>query len=294
MHKSIGILFCCALLWGCETVIDVDPPDYTPELVVNSFFSPDSVWSIHVSRSAPILDAELNQEQSWVENAVVEVLEAEQRVATLTYRGRGVYRAADEKPVGGKTYTVKVQAPGFTPVEATDTLPVASEFSNVRTSDGGFTEEGTPLTRLQVDLVDPAHQTDHYFLSVLASDPSSGWTTSSFFISDDPVLRRGEDLLDDESSFYIGRFFSDAQFQGETYTLTLDVPEAGIFGGDTHIVQLSHVSPAFFRYDQTRRLQDDTKDNPFAEPVPIFTNVEGGLGIFAGITPEEVIRFTKP
>ena len=43
----------------------------------------------------------------------------------------------------------------------------------------------------------------------------------------------------------------------------------------------------YYKYNYTRDLQASTEDNPFAQPVQVFDNIEGGLGIFAGYNQVE-------
>ena len=45
------LFFLILLCLGCETIIEVDAPEYNSEPVVTSFFSPDSTWSATVHKS---------------------------------------------------------------------------------------------------------------------------------------------------------------------------------------------------------------------------------------------------
>ena len=47
-------------------------------------------------------------------------------------------------------------------------------------------------------------------------------------------------------------------------------------------VILQSVTESYYRYFATQSLQNNTSGDPFAQPVQVFTNVENGLGIFAG------------
>jgi len=46
--------------------------------------------------------------------------------------------------------------------------------------------------------------------------------------------------------------------------------------------ELLHVTEDFYRYQQSIRLQQENDGNPFAQPVQVFSNVQGGYGLFAG------------
>lgn len=51
--------------------------------------------------------------------------------------------------------------------------------------------------------------------------------------------------------------------------------------GTTLIVRISNLSNSFRRFQQTAHLYAINRDNPFAEPAEIYTNVDNGYGIFA-------------
>lgn len=43
----------------------------------------------------------------------------------------------------------------------------------------------------------------------------------------------------------------------------------------------------YYQYNYTRDLQASTDNNPFAQPVQVYDNIKGGLGIFAGYNQVE-------
>ena len=54
--------------------------------------------------------------------------------------------------------------------------------------------------------------------------------------------------------------------------------------GDTAIVTLYHIDEIYHDFLETYEEAFFANGNPFAQPVQIITNVEGGLGIFAGLS----------
>ena len=50
----------------------------------------------------------------------------------------------------------------------------------------------------------------------------------------------------------------------------------------TIIVTLRTVSEDFYNYKITGSLHDNSSDNPFAQPVNVYKNIDNGFGIFAG------------
>ncbi|MGB3076314.1 MAG: DUF4249 family protein [Chitinophagales bacterium] len=46
------------------------------------------------------------------------------------------------------------------------------------------------------------------------------------------------------------------------------------------MVELTSTDRSTFLYNESLRIQNNTEGNPFAEPAPVFNNIEMGYGIF--------------
>src|SRR6185295_1214516 len=85
MH-SILILI-PSILIGCGPIrIDDDLPNKTGQVCVNGLFTPDSVWSVTVTKSRNVLDADVFSPFQRIEDAQVEIWEEDVPNATLVYR----------------------------------------------------------------------------------------------------------------------------------------------------------------------------------------------------------------
>jgi hypothetical protein len=58
-------------------------------------------------------------------------------------------------------------------------------------------------------------------------------------------------------------------------------------------VELRTISEEYYRYQSTLARQLIVRQDPFAEPVTIFNNIEGGYGNFSGFT-QEITSFDFP
>jgi len=76
-----------ALLSACETVIEIDPPDYDSELNVGRKFSPDSVWIARITATIPIGNRPTNQSYILLKNATAMVHEGDVLVDQLIHDG---------------------------------------------------------------------------------------------------------------------------------------------------------------------------------------------------------------
>ena len=94
----------------------------------------------------------------------------------------------------------------------------------------------------------------------------------------------------EDNSAYTNLFTSPLLLQDET--LFDEQGNVAFVPGDTIDLSSMHVllrtvSNAYYEYGFTRDLQASVEDNPFAQPVQVFDNIEGGLGIFTGYSQQE-------
>lgn len=113
------------------------------------------------------------------------------------------------------------------------------------------------------------------------------------FRVDDPALYRGDldEVLYGNEGFLSNRTFDDGAFDGRPLTFDVEAERApegeGAYPAET-FVRLDALSPRYAEYARARRLAEEAEGNPLAEPVSLPTNVEGGLGIFAGRAGRQV------
>ncbi|MDQ2656313.1 MAG: hypothetical protein M3Y60_02750, partial [Bacteroidota bacterium] len=88
MRKLIPVIV--LLLISCEVMVDVDIPLEKQQVTVNSFFNPDSLWTVQLSLNRHVLDSQPFQE---IDDAQVILYEGLDPVDTLTNIGRGVFRS---------------------------------------------------------------------------------------------------------------------------------------------------------------------------------------------------------
>ena len=78
----------------------------------------------------------------------------------------------------------------------------------------------------------------------------------------------------------------DENFDGQNYSLTFSVinyaelKDLDLFGE----IRLVNTSEAYFNYLKSFNMYQRAINNPFATPVQVYSNVNDGMGIFAGGT----------
>ena len=286
-------------LTACEQVIRPDLPEHTPRMVLQAFFTADSTWTAYVGRSAGILES-LPLSEWTLAGATVELLEGDRVVGELRFLDQSKLYVLDQNPLeAGRSYSLRVSAPGFATIRATDTIPMPVAAS-ADTHAAGTRSAGEDRPKpnhvpfvIQVEIQDPPGETNYYQISVHYYD---GPVRREFFFSTrDPSIMGASDS--EESPFeeegWHGRapFFKDTLFDGQTHEIELTEVIQPVFPSDPStvsayrnklFVQVLHISEDYYEYHKTGLLHEETRENPFAEPLSVHGNVENGYGIFAG------------
>ncbi|MEM6647430.1 MAG: DUF4249 domain-containing protein [Bacteroidota bacterium] len=294
MRYLVPLLLVCGL--GCETIVDVDPPAHTPQLVAQGVFAPDSEWAVRVMQTVPFTAEEGSIP---VEDATVEVFVDDARVAALAPSDSGTYVGPATTLLPGQRLTLRVAAPEAAPVEGTDTVPIAppiADFADQRTASAASRRV---VRQLGLTLDDPADSAQQYGLFIAQLRVEETRSTGQFKLLDPTVFPFESDepafgnallrLLDDDTPTYRGAFFTDEHFDGQRHTLDLrlqyDLPNPAndvVIHRAFALVVLS-ASDHFYRYWQTANEQLVSGASPFSEPLRVHSNMDNGVGIFAGV-----------
>ena len=282
------LLFLVIVGLGCESAVEFPGAPFRSELVVTSEFSAESPWIVIVQRTVGF-DEVVTFPVS-VENATVTIEGNDGSRVELEHKGGGFYHSNCCKAHAGVTYQLQVEADGFEAVTAIDRLPEPVYIKDVRRT--SVAAELGPATRLEVDFEDVGGTHNFYELSILLD---SHWYEVPFTVRNADLQDQLRDyafndiLVPDLYTVYVRSvLLHDQPFDGQALGLVLDTdpyyPLEEI-GGEISF-KLRAVSEAYYRYRHSQRQQDNTRSNPFAEPVELRSNVTGGRGLFAGYAPE--------
>ncbi len=289
MKKFIKINALILLFFtGCETVVEIDIPVEAPSLVINSTLAVDSLIKIHISKSKHILGS---VPFDVVDGAVVTILENETLLTTLVNSTNGWYIAADYKPKKGSTYNIKVEKEGFD----TATAQVYIPLDTVKILSAKLESENTIL---KVNFKDDNDKTNYYEIFVTKSyyDYSYDYSTSSPVLIDStfnsfPIsIESNDPSLEEYQNYGQSIFFNDAFFNGQTYTMNLDIFDYDDSQNSSppsqskpvYKVYINNTSKSYYLHELSTLLKKWNTDDPFAQPVTVFNNIENGFGIFGG------------
>ncbi|MBC8047498.1 MAG: DUF4249 domain-containing protein [Fimbriimonadaceae bacterium] len=299
IHFSLFILL---VFSSCQKTVYFDVETQENKLVVNSFIGPESGAIADVSLSLAPLD--YDEYPEYITNATLQLFKNEILIANYTYN-ETLYKytidnsltAANE----GDVFKVIASVPGKETVSAITTIPEKVEIENIHIADTIelinheviydslgypiFTEDTIPYYKIEIEFTDPAGE-NYYNLITTYEDASASGNVC--FTTNDPVYTLGDEFSfgDSENDFYTvcdNAYFSDITFNGTKKILTVYLIQVdGVFFDDPkYIFTLQHVSSEYYKYFSTVNLQNGGTDNPFAQIVTVFSNIEGGFGIFS-------------
>ncbi|MFY9151488.1 MAG: DUF4249 domain-containing protein [Prolixibacteraceae bacterium] len=318
MKKYIFLSLILFAAWACTKTIEFDDNGVGNLIVLNSIIYPDSCVSGNISQSTSILKG--NRYGGFIDGTV-ELYENGNKVGQMNPLF-GKFRFPEIKPKAGNTYRIVVIS-GGKQAEAETTMPEKAEIVSVDTTTIS-NEWGGKSLNCNIKFHDSG---DEDFYRIIITDESMIRLTnlrdsvkfryfvyrySSTINSDDPVFKSvynnfGTDILDMGPDNMYG-IFPDDYFQGKEYSIqTLTSVFSHEYDGyptdnltyfnhqvySRKIIQIQKLSKSFYNYMKYLRLYSFYRDDPFAEPVPVYSNIENGAGIFGSFNDEAKFTMEK-
>ena len=294
---------------GCRKYLDFEGEDLQPRLVLYGLAEADSLITVYLSNSRGVIDP---GPLAAITNGQVRVFDGQGNLLEeLQHVGEGIYRGSQPIAVGSEL-VLRAEAPGLGAVRTADRVPLAVPIQQLDTvtfvtSDPGSGFE-VPTLEITFTIADPGDRRNFYLLEGFVGqryfieqvfDPVSGtfvndtielaepfWSRANFSTTD-LVLTSEMDMGPDESRVFFRRvIFRDDVFNGSTRSFRVRLES--IFRPGSLDFRLVSISESAFLYYRTLERYAFAQGDPFAEPVQVFTNVEGGLGIWAGTNTEQV------
>jgi hypothetical protein len=295
-------------------VVDVEIPVAKPKIVLMSYMwaGQDSMY-IYVSKSRNLLDNKpynlvrvdsFFNGQKWVKNVFpitdtignlkLEFLRNGEKYGAISYLKDGIYQLILPRDLAASdrsTFTLRAEAPGFEPVEASQKIPQAPRMDtvilkeNVKVSDPSDPTNTPTVSELAVNFKDPADEANFYgFETILETK-----------IGNLPWMRNNNYYLylNSYDPLAVGNLFKDLSFNGKSTILRTHIANFLGFGGTNPSFRIrlfmTSLTPERYSYEQSVRLIQETQDNPFAEPVTQYTNIKNGFGIFSMSSSSEYL-----
>ncbi len=307
--SKIKVVFLLLLLFqSCTKQVEIEFPEMESELAVSCLFTVDSVLNLSLFRTSDFNDSIIYP----VKNAECKLLADGKYVENLIGGDEGFYVSPSSyKPQPNVNYSIEISHADYPTIFAADKLPEAPQVLSIIKQDSVmYDEDGEYLSSLFVTLKDNPNTHNYYEIKVLfryKKDYSQApWIDSARIDTNIHVdllrLRSRDIVLQNEGllDYYPAtQVFSDELFNGQTYTLKVDYVMPlirTIFNGEEYslindyqlIIYLHSVSENYYKYKKKLiiHIENQYSDvwSGVGEPIDMFSNVEGGYGIFAGYT----------
>jgi len=290
--KNIIVITALLLLVSsCETDIEIDIPPQEPKLVTESLQGQNAYPEARIVHTRGVTDPLPpygSPDPYVVQNARVLLYENDVLKDSLKYKPtEQKYRAAVATIQAGKTYKLVFSAPNFPTAEALSFTPLFVPLNSlVFTPNARVDADGNSQDEVKINFTDNGSTEDYYLVRILNAYGDYLYCVTT---KDKDVERLVyEDPFYPEDCLLSNRLLlSDQNFNGATKTLIfytesgmLD-PQTGQGGGVTRAtVALLHINKDYFKYLRSLNTYENVQDNPFAEPVNLYSNVKNGYGFF--------------
>lgn len=303
--KGLAICGVLTIIISTSCYRDIDLEAYRSEatVVLNSIITPDTVVMVDVSRTWFFTDSHPAED---IKDLNVELYINSRLEAIMEYNGEKYI--SDIHPQEGDTIKICAKVDGNT-VTAEDIIPNLIELEDVSVSHRKVSS-GTPSIEIdgngniveknkdneftyKITFRDEANKKNYYFIRIEECDSRQILGTLDY--SYDPVFQILSEqingsLTNRTISGQFGLPFSDEGIDGKEYVLTIKEtgPDTYYDEGDFcyRRFRLYSISKAYYLYlvslqsnDSDQSWQGGMADIGIAEPVPIYSNIQGGTGI---------------
>ncbi len=277
---------------SCVKEVDYDFAELEPQVVINSLFCPNEYLKVHISKTAGNFDTICEN----ISDAEVILWANNQQIEQLTYDSSGFYSTKSYKMKPNILYTLKVKAEGKN-LEASDIIPgTKPSFSVNSITDSNFIEEYLIYSTLSLTLSESLNDSNFYSISCpfYFYDFDNVLNHSTRYIkSNDVIIQSDENTgISYGASFYL--IFTNQLINTSEYNLNINFLENAQQGVDldnTTLVTLSSLSKNCYKFLKSDHIAISFYNNEYSLDsyntfyYNFFSNVNGGLGIFAGYYP---------
>jgi hypothetical protein len=234
-------------------------------------------------------------------------------IPTYTKYEKGWYKNRQIKVTPDKQYALKISAEGYKAIEAQTAIPAPVGIDKIDTFSTTNMEQSmvTIQNKLKLVFTDPAQQSNFYRLKIEEANLTITYDSETdktnvvpyygqlYINSEDPIFGNDSDAgILGSGSNNLNAVFNDLLINGKTYSIELIYAtdylnmysgnSTNEFEGDTYFnysfkiykVELISLSEPYFNYLNTSALQESSGNDPFSDPVLVYTNIENGTGIF--------------
>lgn len=281
--KKRKIIFVLPLLilMSCMKPIKINIDDKGRKIVVNSIFTADSTIKIVLQRSNYILDN--THTYPVINDAKIDLFENNIKIETISSANQEGKYNFKHIVKEGKTYGIEIEKSGYDITKATSTVPLKTKLKKVDY------EINTEKINFTVHFSDRANEKNYYKLSASMVMILNEGTENEFknlrllsIKSKDPAVQELKNINKFNNSWLL---ITDDVFDGTNYALTCNIKNE-FKNIDNVVIEyyfvLNTISKDMYNYYLAYDKYQNSTEDPFAELVKVYNNIDNGFGIFAG------------
>jgi len=302
--KKLFIFLFVSILFACEKPLEINIPATTPKLVINAWLNTNQDIAVKIGRSRHVLDplssVGSNRENFTIKNAVAILYENDSPFDTLVFDATGyVYKSHYGKKIRqGFRYSIRVNAPDYNTAEGITEVPSQSEIAGIEWVQHVRTNSnGASVDEVTIRLNDPSER-NFYMVQIFPSHvygTGEAYPISCVSTTDKDIELAGSDTdpLDPDQCFDGGQLLlQDTYFNGSSKQIRLSIESSllqlysdpGANRLRRPYVKVYRITEEYFKFAKSYNVYAGSDENPFAEPVNVFSNIKNGYGIFSAYT----------
>ncbi len=312
--KLLSLLLVCTvlLLSSCEdffeSTVELELPETEQQLVANCVLNVGERIAVTLSHSVSILsEIEPGGGDTRIENAIVSIYADGTLLETLpfvSYLQDGnmsyfdSYVSSSALVVeAGKVYTLEASAAGYPEIKATGFAPAPVEIESIALLDPSYLALATDETYAEFAVTFDDPDAENFYALSFQTCSEENCYLNCIYSLDGTFGAGSGDLFEGEIDCKYGSdsFFRDLTFEGDRKELKFFLEDyyLNVIGEQSQEIVLSTLSKDFYLYSKSFELQQNRQDNPFAEPVQVYNNIENGFGNFSGLSSRSIILPTE-
>lgn len=252
------------------------------QLAITAFISPqDTGIVVKLQRTQPAVGRQYTGDELKIKNAVVKLSDGNQSIPLNYIEKQDSYHAKKTllPIVAGKTYTLNVTTPNGWEASAVTTVPVITNISITGYKLNAKSDKFSGLKNILNFKWQDAPGQDNYYQTLAYRENKIN--SQIFQQTFNP--RHEKDM-----------YITDKDHDGEELICIDKVHETSKPDNfqrpyKLHLLLLV-TDKNYYLYHNSVIKQREADDNPFAEPVLIYTNIKGGVGVFAAYNLIEEIK----
>lgn len=308
MKKLLYLLLSALSLASCYKEIDLSEYRTTPKMVINSTVSPDTVVMACVTRTwfypetMPNVKLPHAKVELYINNQYIEQMQWKIVYNPENPKQSDTLFVSNTIPTEGDKIKIIASTPEYGTATAEDIIPqrvpIKDVKYNIRKGDGIYQETYSDYSEIYYEVTfDELPEKNNYYLARVTNprryDYGSLFSGVTIMEYIDPIFKELDDILDSGLGFIglnkdNGALFTDQNINGQTYTLHLKEIAPELESVNRRTISIYSLSESYYLYLLSLQkiagstLEGGLGNIGLAEPLRVYSNVEGGTGILGG------------